>query len=243
MTPSSLGYQDFVAVIAIQFVWYCLVSILRGTASSFFRRLAIGALAGIPIGVAFDIAIGQAASIFHYSGLELHGSFLILNSIFSYGLAVATVLSMRVGDTPPQVSGRWAIALGGTCLAVLLSIPLALGNLSAAVAMLLAGALILALTEAAAAAVGRQGYICQLAFGRGVPAAQILTFSALTGLVYELANHFFPLWVWTNQVPTPTGNLILIVLFGYFVLFIPIFTIAGVARSYRRKSSLTDRLI
>lgn len=247
MSIDLQGHQNFVAVIAIQFLWFAFITLTRGSLSAAPRRLVIGALVGLPVGLVFDVAIGWAGSIFHYAGLELKGSFLLLNSLLSYGLAIATVLTMNVGGMPPYVGRHRRLALAVACLAlVVLSLPLLLIPVDARSpmeAMLLIGASVLAVSEVVALLSGRTGYLLQFAEGRWKPALRIWLFAIATGVVYEITNHFFPLWVWANQSPTPIVNMLLIVVFGYFVLFLPIFSLMGILRSYRGKNSLADRVI
>lgn len=247
MSIDLQGHQNFVAVIAIQFLWFAFITLTCGSLSAAPRRLMIGALVGLPVGLAFDLVIGWAGSIFHYAGLELKGPFLLLNSLLSYGLAIATVLMMNVGCISPYVGRHRRLAFAFACLALaLLSLPLLLLPVDARspiLAMLLIGASVLAVSEVVALVLGRTGYLLQFAEGRWNPALQVWLFAIATGVVYETANHFFPLWVWVNQSPTPAANMFLIVVFGYFVLFLPIFSLVGIVRSYRGKSSLADSVI
>jgi hypothetical protein len=234
------GYANFAAVIAVQLMWLTSVTLAQGAMSALPRRLALGAIAGLPLGIVFDVIIGNAASVFHYSGMELEGSFLLLNSVLSYGLAVATVLTVNARGLPRSTGRRPWFVLAGAGVATAIGFFLLLQGRSPMVTMFLVGTLVLIASEGAAHAMGRQGYVQQLASGRWRPIARIWVFSVATGAVYELANHFFPLWVWANKSPTLAGNMLLIVAFGYFVLFVPIFTAVNMIRSYIRTSSPTD---
>lgn len=228
MVPVWSASGSFAAVIAVQFLWFFLVALGRVSVGRALRHLAVGGAAGIPLGLFFDLAIGKYASLFHYANFPTTGGFMLVNGIFSYGLAIATVLSLQAEELPPWPGGRKGIALLAASLAFSLALLMPVDQMPPLAGMFLLGALVLLFTEALGLASGRMGYMAQAWRGRFRPATRIWLFSVVTGLVYETANHAFGLWVWENRFPTPAVNLLLIVLLGYFVLLLPIFTFSAV---------------
>lgn len=231
------GYQNFAAIIVVQLLWFLLVALRSGTLPAVPRHLAIGAIAGLPLGAVFDVAIGKFGNVFHYAGLELSGPFVLLNAILSYGIAVATVLSIGGTKMPPYEGRRRRPAMIAASVMLAVAIWLPIESLTPITTMFLLGALVLVFSEALSIAAASRGYLYQLIFGSARPMVRIWVFSVSTGLVYEVANYLFPLWVWINRTPTPSGNFLLIVIFGYFVLFFPVFTVAALLRHHLGKNS------
>lgn len=233
-------YRNFVLVVGAQLLWFLVVALRYRSLSRAPAHLALGAAIGIPVGAVFDVAIGKFHAIFHYAGLEMQGPFVLVNAIFSYGLAIATVLARGVEPMPRFRGRRRRMALLAASFLFVLVVWLPLDRWPPIAAMFLAGAIILAFAESVCLAMGRKGALALFVEGRWSPAATIWAFSVVTGLVYELANYFFPLWIWINQAPTPAGNLALIVAFGYFVLFYPIFAIVGILVAQPGSNSRAD---
>lgn len=239
----ALGpYRNFVIVVGAQLLWFIALTAARGSFRSAPRLLGAGALAGIPLGAIFDIGIGRFGDIFHYAGLEYSGLFVLLNAVFSYGTAVATAAVIPVGVMDDYSGPLRRLALVTASLAFALAIWLPLDRWPPVGAMFLLGALILIATEGLCLALGRKGYLAQLLEGRWSPVVRIWAFAAATGVIYELANRYYPLWVWVNRSPTPAFNLLMIVSLGYFVLFYPIFAAAGLIEGQFGRSSRADKV-
>lgn len=227
MVPDWSAYANFAAVIAVQLLWFIFVSLGRVTVRRAFINLALGGAAGVPLGFFFDLVIGKFASIFHYTGIPITLCFMLVNGILSYGLAIATVLSAGYEALPVRGSGRRAIASLVAAAAFSLAVLLPVHRMPPIAGMFLLGAMVLLFSEALAMACCRLGYIAQVGEGRFRPALRLWIFSGATGLVYEAANSIFDLWTWENRFPTPLANLVMVVLLGYVVLLLPIFTFAA----------------
>lgn len=227
MTSLLSAYGNFAAVVAVQLLWFVVVSIGRVSIREGIRNLAVGAAAGIPLGLFFDLVIGRYASIFHYADFPTTSSFMLANGILSYGLAIAAVLSFQQDVLPPREGHRKWLALLAASLAFSLALIFPVDRLPTVAGMFLLGALILLFSEALCLVFGQTGYILQAMLGTIGPMVRVWVFSIATGLVYETANYAFALWVWNNHFPSRAINFALIVLLGYFVLLLPIFTFAG----------------
>ena len=103
-----------------------------------------------------------------------------------------------------------------------------------------AGGAILAAGEIAALWLDRRGPIVALFLGQPAYLVRLWIWSAAIGLVYETANHVFPVWVWglleTHSLPTTE---LLIVGFGYVVLFHPWYS---VGRSFSKGLNRVEKL-
>lgn len=241
MADTFATYLHFVAIIFVQFAWFGLVGYVSGTASAMPRNFIAGAAAGIPLGVIFDLPIGQLGNIFHYVGVEYNGTFLLLNAVFSYGVAIATALSLSPGRdemSAGKVSSRMALLAGALLLATFLLLLVQVW--SSLTSMFIIGGTVLVLTELAYLLAGRKFYISQFIRGNPRPVLRVYVFSVSTGIVYEGANLLFPLWTWVNGQGGQALNLLLIVGLGYFVLFYPMFAFAGLINHQRGSISRAE---
>jgi len=100
---------NFTIVIAVQLVFFVIHAAMVGELRSIGKYLLLGAIAGLPLGIAFDLFVGLQVGIFTYTiGFPLW--FLIINGIFSYGFMVANVFLLHNHTVTHMF--WWSFALG-----------------------------------------------------------------------------------------------------------------------------------
>ncbi|HUJ44102.1 MAG TPA: hypothetical protein VLW52_10885 [Opitutaceae bacterium] len=217
-------WLHFAAVVAVQLVLLVVVArIRRGGRSEVVRALAVGLGAGLVLGAAFDLIIGSAQGVFSYH-LPPAAVFIFANGLLSYGLACATAWFFPVVLTlaAPDVRRRGGVilALAAAAAVVLLTGP---WTVPAWGRMMASGAAILATGELGVTVLGRTGPLLQCVQGNCSSLLGLWRWSVLTGLVYELANVFFPVWTWSALASWPVLlREAVIVVFGYVVLCHPL---------------------
>jgi len=230
------GYFDtnFWFVILVQFIWFIVVFIKMKAQPSFLLCLVIGLVLSIPYGLAMDQIVGEKNRIFSYYGREDSWSFLLLNWIFSYGLAISTVFAAGLADFH---SRKLPIIFLACLVLFVLLIETIYQTVSlefTLLRMFVLGAILISAAEVAINASGRVGLLRSMP--HLMPAFwKFWIFAILTGLVYESANHLFPLWKWENAAPSTSVNLALVVLFGYCALLYPMIAMQVVFEAIKRK--------
>jgi len=218
----SLWNNFFFVVLLQLFVYIGVLIVAKTRIRKFWMILIVSALIGLLFGAFYDLVIGSSIDIFSYR-INYSWQFFILNSIFSYGLAVATAAAF-----PPifAARGRRVSRSVAACLAVAAVagvVVLAAFATWPILRVFSAGGAILAAGEIAALWLDRRGPIVALFLGQPAYLVRLWIWSAAIGLVYETANHVFPVWIWglleTHSLPTTE---LLIVGFGYVVLFHPL---------------------
>lgn len=187
---------------------------------------------GTFFGILMDLLLG-AAGLFAYlpegsqtmpvEPKNLPLFLLIFNAFISYGLAVATtalVVKSFIKNSKTPKFWRYATALlmGIGIVGIIFSPPASLAMMiSCGIAIVAGGELLLAIDNRGGPLIllfSRQTYL---------PFLKLWAFSILVGTGYEIANLFFPFWVWL-----PGSNIsgisirILVIFLGYFALFHPI---------------------
>ncbi|MBV9930696.1 MAG: hypothetical protein JO013_07105, partial [Alphaproteobacteria bacterium] len=110
--------SNFAIVVAVQAIWFACVTAWTSSWAAAWRHLAVGMVVGLPTGVAFDLIIGSGGGIFRYVGVTSSASFTIINGVFSYGLAAATVLAPPSAKLPNYEGGNRRGVLAFCCCAI-----------------------------------------------------------------------------------------------------------------------------
>lgn len=221
----------FSVIVTVQIIIFFILALLRQqSARSIIHCLLFGAIVGSAIGFVFDIAVGSLQDVFVYYIPQTIG-FTLVNGVLSYGTAMATasvfpvdLQSIRTSlISHLKVRDTFAVIL----LLVLSTILLVYRMPSAVLRIFVVGCVIIAIGEFVALLYKRLGPIFQALGGDYRAIASLWLFSVVVGLAYELTNHFFPVWVWVSLsgLPQPYSD-VLIVGFGYVVLFHPMLVIA-----------------
>jgi hypothetical protein len=100
---------NFSVVIGIQLLFFIIHAFLVNEQKNIVKYLVLGALAGLPFGILFDLIVGLHIGIFTYPvGFPLW--FLIINGIFSYGFMIANVFLLHNHTVNHMF--LWSAALG-----------------------------------------------------------------------------------------------------------------------------------
>lgn len=211
-------WTNFIGLVSLQLAMFVAASLWWGVAwRSVSGTLWRSAALGLPLGLIFDVVIGRFSFVFTYEPFVPTWMFYLLNGLFSYGLAVATV--SLIPEKLPQHSSRknlqYTLPITALCLILMLR-PFMLPDL---VALFVRGALVLAIAESAAIWCRIQGPFTLAAKGHLSPLVRLWVFSVILGLVYETANAVFPVWRWRplDGISYLFHETIMI-LAGYFVL-------------------------
>jgi len=215
---------NFIIIVVIQFLWFIAVTAWTSSWGGALKTLGLGMLIGLPLGGAFDLIIGYGGGIFRYIGVRETGLFTALNGLLSYGLAASTVLTLRPVLLAPYPGRLRRSLLAGLCVLLGGLIAFTIGSWHTLFLTFVIGAEVLACGEAFCLALGRKGLLFGLVEYGCTPMLRLWTLSTVTGCVYEIANWLFPLWNWVDPYPSRAVHETLIVVFGYFVLFYPIWT-------------------
>lgn len=212
-------WLSFAQVVSVQALWYAIVCRFVGISTRDAARSSIVCgLVAIPFGLGFDLFIGTYGNIFRYIHFDQKAIFLVANSFFSYGLAIATVRVVPILPEPVNQCGLNSIAIIPLVCALLGILLVATQGFRAPIAMYLAGALIVVASESLLACVARRGPLMLLLLGMTAPFWRLLVLSIVTGIIYETANYSSPLWFWINGDPPSVSGSLQIVFLGYFVL-------------------------
>lgn len=209
----------------------------RTSGTSLQKIILLSACGGLIGGLLFDVIFG-ALGVFSYQSKNPNNSFyatglslyqLILNGIFSYGLAIATARyitpKIRAGkkDTIKKNTIKKDTALV-LALLVLISFGLSFLYTFGISTLFMYGVGILALGECILVLTGKSGPFVSLVFTRNYSSfMRLWANSILIGFLYEMVNLLFPFWIWLPRFyPSQVGLEFLIIIFGYMALFHPI---------------------
>jgi hypothetical protein len=211
---------QLVILLALAYVWNVG---MRMTYTVLWRSM----LLGLPLGFLYDLLIGRTQLVFFYSGVPAGWLFLALNGALSYGFAIATARLMPI--TLPRLHKR-DIRMTGVLLCMiaiaLLFLPALFARHPLAV-MFVTGTIVILCSEGVALLSGYSGPLYSLLQRNARPVMQLWLASVGIGALYEILNALFPLWHWQTGGSLPHwGVELLIVLFGYFVLFLPMLVLS-----------------
>jgi len=219
-------YFHFLAVVTFQIAVIFVAkhfSTSRFEAGTLFKLLVIG----IPVGLFFDSAIGDRYEVFSYPEFGESKLFVLTNSLLSYGVALCTAwfFPCRVSVSLSRSGGRTGLMI---LIAVVLFVSMdKLGDLNVMQRAVLSGIAILLLGETLAMARCVYGPLSLLLLGDWRPFLCLEVCSVIVGVLYEAANFAFPLWRWHLDPDLPYwASEAVIVTFGYFVLFHPMFIVS-----------------
>jgi hypothetical protein len=223
-TMNSL-WINFMAMVTCQVViFFAFAKVRRLSLHHVSIIIGPSLVFGLPFGLMFDLIIDCGASIFQYFlGQDI--TFLALNGLLSYGVAVATAArfprevirrrSQRLSRSDLAIILAAAILIGAGLLALRISGPL--------LEMFWAGTIVITFGEITALLAGWFGPVARLLRGEFRPFCSYWINSMVLGSMYELVNSSFPVWHWTLARSIPNWSVELFVIaFGYFVLFHPI---------------------
>lgn len=220
-------WSNFALLVAAQLLVFVFTSILtRGSLPKAVRILWVSCLLGVPFGLVFDLLIGKYHAIFSYNALLHSWTFLLLNGIASYGLAIGTVWQLPATMRSLAVTRFKGLAAFLIILAIVTAALLPVQSIPVAAVVLIVGATILVASEALAILWGKEAPLVALANGRIKPFVVVWIASVLIGLVYERVNQAVGIWIWGEVPPIPHwAYRSVIVALGYFVLLHPMFVI------------------
>lgn len=228
-TMLSQDLCSFLFVIFVQaaiFVGMALLGRVEGKVV--VKSLKMGAAIGIPLGFAFDLIIGDHRQVFTYV-LPPTLIFLLANSILSYGLAIATIVVIRQDKDAQRKDKRFGV--GSLLIISAIGIAIILRNIDAhlILAMFMIGAVVILGGEGASLFLGKTGPLLEALHGNWGEIARLWLASISLGIIYETANTIWPVWRWgaATLLPMPWWSITLI-LFGYFVLFHPIWQLVDI---------------
>jgi hypothetical protein len=85
---------NFSIVVVVQLLFFLVHAFSVKELKSVGRYLLLGALVGVPFGIAFDVTVGLYSGIFTYT-IGFPFWFLIINGLLSYGFMVANVFLLH----------------------------------------------------------------------------------------------------------------------------------------------------
>lgn len=228
--PINLFY-----IVLFQAVIWAIVRILPNSSQLDKKQWATVAATGLLFGVSMDLALGAfgifaylpdgpQASVIEPHNLEIY--LLLFNAFISYGIAVATLAMVADSMTvESECSTFWMTAMRIAIFAGILGV---IFSPTASFAILFSwGLVIVSSGELLLMLINHAGpLVSMLSQMSYVPFFKLWTFSIMIGASYEIANLFFPFWVWLPNSGISTNLLrLLIILLGYFALFHAITTL------------------
>lgn len=224
---------NLIFIIVFQaFIWG-IVRSLPNSDSLNQKQWMIVAVTGLLLGVSMDLIFG-IFGIFRYlpngptasavapHNLDLY--LLLMNAFFSYGIATAT-LALVFGSLAvnhEKSTTLWLILLG---IAIIAGIVGVMFSPERSIALLVSCGLVIVSAGEFILMLNHRGgpLIALLARKSSIPFLKLWIFSVVIGASYELANIFFPFWIWLpNSDFSQTFLRMLMILAGYFALFHPI---------------------
>jgi hypothetical protein len=223
-----MDWVNFSYVVSGQFViLLALAHLRRAGLSQIYFILWRSMLLGLPFGLLYDILIGESQAVFYYSGVPDNWIFIAINGSLSYGFAIATAWLLPIALQRHQSGG---LRLTGAILcitAVALLFVYLVFSLSTLVTMFAIGAILTLSSEGLSLLAGYIGPVYSLSRHNYQPIIRLWLASIGIGTLYELLNWLFPLWHWQEASVMLHWHLeIIIVLFGYFTLFLPMLVLS-----------------
>lgn len=223
---------NFLIIIFVQFVIFITFYFSKKrTITSLFKILRLSALFGLLIGLLFDVVLGNLGVYTYISSTPqtvlmpwgLSGVQLLINGLVSFGLAVATAYCImpkaRVfGD---EVQKKKIIQMG--YLVVLVSLLIMTVSTSDLWTLFACGTFIVTVGELILMRQSRAGLFLSVFLNHNYFFFLQIWFQIIVvGFFCEVVNWIYPFWVWLpRSLYSHFGIEILIVLFGYMVLFHP----------------------
>jgi len=184
-------------------------------------------LLGLPLGLLYDLVIGDRHSIFTYVPAPASELFWALNGMLSYGVAIATaaLFNVQLPEHRSALVRRVGFALLVLSMAAI--VLLLMRPIHGVMAMFVWGALLILGSEGLAALCGRTGPFFALLKGNARSAVKLWASSAILGAFYELLNGVFPLWHWSarDEIGFWYAEALVIAL-GYVALFQPMLVLS-----------------
>jgi hypothetical protein len=236
-------WVDFGGLVLVQAAIFLALAGWRGKRTGELGAILWPSLvAGLPLGIGFDLLIGDGRGVFAYE-IAPGWFFLAVNGVLSYGLAIATaalfprvVVARRAARTR-RVALLLALALAGVVLFALLPATTLARMFAAGWVVISGGEVLLALA-------GRSGPLGELLAGDARPFWRLWRWSAALGLAYEAANAVLQVWDWALDASLPrTLSELFIVAFGYVVLFHPMAVAWQSLREERGEGRAADDLV
>jgi hypothetical protein len=220
-------YLHLAAIVCVQLAALFGVQWATGGSNRLGGRLLCLALLGTALGIVFERLMGAVWNIFLYPDVPQTVTFLLLNSLFSYGTALITawLLPCRMGTH----GSTWLRLLAAVSLAALIGafVLLGLADTPQLLRVFVVGALTVAAAELSAVILGRVGPLLAVTRRQFAPLACLALCSIAIGLIYEAANYLFPLWRWNLGPDIPDWAAeALVIGFGYFVLIHPMLVLS-----------------
>jgi hypothetical protein len=236
-------WADFGGFVLVQAALFLALAGWRGKRTGeLWAILGPSLVAGLPVGVGFDLLIGEGRGIFTYE-IAPSWLFLAVNGLFSYGFAIATAALFPTVVARQRGARAWRVAL----LAVLAVAGIAMGACLRATTlarMFTAGWVVVWGGEALLAASGRSGPLAALLSGEARPFRRLWIWGVALGLAYEAANAAVPVWDWALDASLSRAlSELFIIAFGYVVLFHPMAAAWQSLREERGDRRAADDLV
>lgn len=221
-------WYNFLCVVSGQLLILLAVAYLRkaGVSQTYFI-LWRSMLLGLPLGFLYDILIGESQFVFYYSSVPNNWIFTAINGSLSYGIAIATACLLPIRLPRQQIA---YLRLTGVILciaAIALSILSLILSFSTLASMFVTGTILIICSEGLSLLFGYIGPVYSLLRRNYKPITVLWFASAVIGTFYEILNGLFPLWHWEEARNMSYWHLeIIIVLLGYFTLFLPMLVLS-----------------
>ena len=221
--------QNLIIIAFIQAVIFGAVWFLPQTPSISLKHWGKISVVGLLYGIVLDILLGMAG-IFAYlpagpqsmpvEAINLPVFLLILNAFVSYGLAVATTALIADFVVRKDLTSKFSNYILATVfligmMGIFFSTPTSFPMMtSCGVVLIASGEILLTFSKKCGPLTLLLSENSTLSF------LKLWIFSVIVGACYEIANFFFPFWMWLPSAEIPEFWIrILVILFGYFVLF------------------------
>lgn len=222
----------FWIIISIQFLFFVFLYMrAKMPIVALLKLLTISMFFGVIFGFIFDSVFGLLGlfSYVHMNGSAslystgLSATQIAINGILSYGLAAATTYFIVPKRSKiKRFNFKKIVAISLLVAAVASAIGLYFLEHDI-YSLFLGGLVVITLGEAVALLCDESGPFLSLARTRRVSVFVVFWVNSVAiGLLYELANYFFPFWMWL-----PGGEYshllveLLVIMFGYVVLIHP----------------------
>lgn len=210
------------------FIWGLIRILPNSNPLDRFQWMMV-AITGLLLGLVMDLVLG-AFGVFVYlpdgpfaSTVEPHNLeiyLLIVNALFSYGIATATLaLVADLITVDYKLSILWLVLMGIVIFTGIMGI---IFSPESSIAMLISlGVVIVSAGEFLLMLNDRAGPLVAMLFLKSsIPFFKLWIFSIVVGASYELANLVFPFWIWLPDSGLSQTLLRTIMIFlGYFALF------------------------
>lgn len=212
---------NFVVLVLSQVVLFLLVTYGLGVNKSNAKKaLCWGLILGAPLGYVFDRLFGLYFGVFDYY-METTLIFLLVNGMFSYGVALATVVLfvcwLDVALVPQSSVAKRLVFM--SLISVFLFVFTLLNPMSILGVTITSGLFVLVISDLGLSLLGVQSFSGMLVKRDLRKLINIYLFSVIMGMWYEAVNYVFPVWRWglSDDFSKSTTEL-MVVFSGYLVL-------------------------